>query len=107
MANNFRIAGNYYVSKGGHDSNDGLTPDTPKKTIPGGSTLSREEVYGAGVYFVNIANKVVRSATGDGRVIIDFQGNSPQSFIHVNDSFGFFKNIHFKNSASISLTSNS
>lgn len=51
MANNFRITGTRYVSKGGHDSNDGITPDNPKKSIPtSGNANLVVTVVGTGVY---------------------------------------------------------
>lgn len=53
MPNNFKIFGNVYVSKAGNDAWDGLTPDTPKRTVQAGLTLlssGQTLVIGSGVY---------------------------------------------------------
>ena len=56
MAHNFKLTGDYYVSVDGSDSNDGLTKDTPKRTVQAGSNLidvtstTRTLIIGAGVY---------------------------------------------------------
>lgn len=75
MANNFRITGNYYISKAGHDSNDGLTPDTPKKSLPGPN--GRKLIIGAGYYSVSadfLPQSNGQYIWGDGNVIIDLSG---------------------------------
>lgn len=49
MPNNFRLTGSRYVSKAGHDSNDGISPGTPKRSVPPTIT-SGTTVVGAGTY---------------------------------------------------------
>lgn len=68
MPNNFRLTGTRYVSKAGHDSNDGLTKDTPKKTITSLNGL----IVGTGVYpYTNIYGGIANySIEGDGDVYI-------------------------------------
>ncbi|MBS7565071.1 hypothetical protein KHS38_11710 [Mucilaginibacter sp. Bleaf8] len=95
MANTFRAivpAGllAYYVSKAGSDSNDGLTPDTPKATISGvmaaiAALSAATAVYiiiGAGVYeeAVNSSNKMAQGSqmVADGQVT--FRGNGVNTF---------------------------
>lgn len=70
MANNFRIIGDRYYSKAGHDSNDGLTSDTPKKTFVAISGTTA--VIGAGVYNSAITNTPITAIYGDGFVVFDF-----------------------------------
>jgi hypothetical protein len=84
MANNFRVVGIRYFSKGGHDSNDGQNDDTPKKSISGvGSGIN---VLGAGVYMGN--NSIIdKTLWGDGEVVIE---NSTQSG-------GTYRNLMLKN----------
>ncbi len=89
MANNFRITGNYYISKGGHDTNDGLTPDTPKKSLPTTQTQSNI-IVGAGFYLSSFlftaTNGTIRS---DGYVSIDFgAGNVTTNSSGVNTYVG-------------------
>jgi hypothetical protein len=78
MAHNFKLTGDYYVSVDGSDSNDGLTPDTPKRTIQAGlnliTTSNRTLIIGAGVYqesisksFLGILGAVINA---DGVVIL-------------------------------------
>jgi len=54
MPNNFKLQGDYYVSKFGNDSWDGLTPDTPKRTIQAALNLfssgTRTIIIGSGDY---------------------------------------------------------
>lgn len=84
MANNFRVTGEYYVSKAGNDSNDGLTPDTPKLTVQAGINLALNHndnkiIIGTGVYkeAINVSNQIF-TLVGDGLVIL--QGNGSNSF---------------------------
>lgn len=63
MPNNFRLTGTRYISKAGHDSNDGLTQDTPKKTI---DSVTTSQVLGAGIY--SYTGAVQRILVGDGDV---------------------------------------
>lgn len=111
MANNFRIAGNSYFSKGGHDTNDGLTPDSPKKTITGGTGL---RVIGTGFYVVN--NNMPDTVIGDGEVVVDFANTARsilqgtpmtqtnityQNAISLNTGRNPLNNVTFKNISSL------
>lgn len=77
MAHNFKriVSGAYYVSKSGHDSNDGLSPDTPKRTLSQSNfpTSGSKIVVGAGHYteggFTN--SNWYKVLLGDGKVILD------------------------------------
>jgi hypothetical protein len=95
MPNNFRITGNVYVSKEGSDSNDGLTPETPKLTVQAALDLAtsgnRTVVIGAGVYTEPI-NKTWSvgsqlSIIADGEVVMQGQNNE-QQFVITLVSFG-------------------
>jgi hypothetical protein len=82
MPNNFRITGDYYVSKEGSDSNDGLTPETPKLTVQAGlnllTTANKILVVGSGVYSESIAKtfNATSNIIADGNVILN--GNNKQ-----------------------------
>lgn len=104
MANNFRITGNSYVSKGGHDSNNGLTPDTPKKTAT--STLPTPRVVGAGHYNVTGtfgATTANGDYFGDGKVILDWGGTNGAIAPNGNN---YFYNFHFLNCNEFNLNRN-
>lgn len=88
MANNFKITdGNYYISKSGHDSNDGLTPDTPRRSSNG--ITGSKYVIGAGVY-----NMVFGSGQyiGDGHVKIVNQSFPASSATYIS-----VENMNFEN----------
>lgn len=82
MANNFRITGDYYVSKEGSDANSGLTPDLPKLTVQAALTLitgSKIIVIGAGVYREPLLKAMPTGTTtilADGKVILEGDGVS-------------------------------
>lgn len=114
MPNNFKLRGDYYVSKAGNDSNDGLTPDTPKRTIQAGlnlmTTTGRTLVIGSGEYNETINRTFTFTGTvnivSDGTVIIS--GNSLNTFTLGVSSSGTtvtLSSIVFKNYSSISFTS--
>lgn len=93
MAHNFRILdGNYYISKAGHDSNDGLTPDTPRRTPP--SDINQKIVLGAGAYSSNLNSGLF---IGDGKVKFSnmvtgggsSQYRSTENIFFENCDFGF------------------
>lgn len=100
MANNFRITGTRYVSKGGHDSNDGLTPDSPKKTI--NESTSDLQVVGSGTYTLSpLVNKRL-NIKGDGKTILIgnmFSGsNAPVISLENIQSIGKYgnnRNVNF------------
>lgn len=92
MAHNFKLTGERYISKSGHDSNDGLTPDTPKRSItdaniPNGAPT----VIGAGHYIGgSLQGQHQRlNIVGDGKVILDS--------ISVNINRYFYTGIHEAN----------
>lgn len=82
MAHNFKILdGNWYLSKSGHDSNDGLTPETPKRTIT--NNMGGKIVFGAGHYTEGIltTSNVNIYPVADGKVILEglnFGSNYPR-----------------------------
>lgn len=82
MTNNFRITGDFYVSKAGSDSNDGLTPNTPKATIAAGLNLitvaGKRLVIGVGTYEEAINRNVTVAVTilADGNVTIKGDGTN-------------------------------
>ncbi|MBS7565164.1 hypothetical protein KHS38_12185 [Mucilaginibacter sp. Bleaf8] len=93
MANTFRVivpAGStaYYVSKAGSDSNDGLTPDTPKATISGvmaaiaalAATTKVHIIVGAGVYEEAISSGsklgIGSQMVADGQVVLRGNGTN-------------------------------
>jgi hypothetical protein len=101
MAHNFKLTGDYYVSVDGSDSNNGLTKDTPKRTIQAGlnliTTNSKTLVVGAGVYNETISRGV--SIIGvliiaDGIVILD--GVSGKTFF-LNSMSGTFSGFILRN----------
>jgi hypothetical protein len=115
MPHNFKLTGNYYVSKYGSDSNNGLTPDTPKRTIQ--SILSSVVtsgtsiiVIGSGVYNESL---VIPSGSrnftlsGDGVVVIDGTGSkslslSVSGISHTN----VFNDLIIKNYQNIYMNNN-
>lgn len=96
MAHNFRELSGLtplkYIAKSGHDSNNGLTPDTPKKSI---TTLNTTQI-GAGYYEVTGDVFDFSFSRGDGKVILDFKGNKISSNfyenldIEIRNMVGFF-----------------
>lgn len=73
MPNNFRRTGTAYISKAGHDSNDGLTKDTPKKTV-GSQLTGKKAIIGSGYYYVSgdfLPQSNGNFIFGDGAVILD------------------------------------
>jgi len=73
MANNFRLTGDYYVSKEGSDANSGFTPDLPKLTVAAGiallTTSNKTLVIGTGIYELGtVSTPVVTNATVIGEV---------------------------------------
>jgi len=112
MPNNFKLTGNYYVSKFGNDSWDGLTKDTPKRTIngllnslgSGGSGLS--VIIGSGVYSETISsvNKAITNFYGDGVVILEGQNARTLTFQVISGASYLFNNIIFRNYSTCSFT---
>ena len=94
MPNNFKLTGDFYVSKFGNDSWDGLTKDTPKRTImsvitAATPTPNKTIIVGSGVYSENINTNYYQSGinlTADGVVI--FEGAGGKSFNLTNSSGG-------------------
>jgi hypothetical protein len=80
MPNNFRLTGDYYVSKEGSDANDGLTPETPLLTIQAAlnkvtTAVTRRIIIGSGVYKEAISKTISASWTiyliSDGYVVFE------------------------------------
>ena len=102
MPNNFKLSGDYYVSKAGNDSNDGLTPETPKRTVQAALNLAtsgtRTIIIGSGVYKETLS-KIFGGSTSiyaDGEVIIEtlsgtgsltFSFSSPHTYSIVGITF--------------------
>jgi hypothetical protein len=86
MANNFRIAGDYYLSKAGSDANAGTTGDLPKQTIGGAAavgTNGQTLVIGSGYYAENFTlNRVL---SGDGNVVIAGTGSNAATIYSANN----------------------
>jgi hypothetical protein len=103
MPNNFKLTGDYYVSIDGSDSNNGLTKDTPKRTVQAGlnlmTTNNKTLIIGAGVYKETVSSTISSSTLiikADGEVIIEAL-NTYNSFFSIG-AFGFsFYNITFRN----------
>lgn len=104
MAHNFRLSGNFYVSKAGNDAWDGLTKDTPKATLNAVmgliSAASQTIIIGTGVYEEAI-NRLSQSTTlrADGNVRI--RGNGSNTFTFSGGSNQFY-DIIFENYLSFS-----
>jgi hypothetical protein len=117
MPHNFKLTGNYYVSVDGSDSNDGLTKDTPKRTIqaainlvPSGSAGTYNFIIGSGFYDENIFRSQNSSSTitilnfiADGIVIISNNTKAKSLLFSLGVGFGnttyslSFVNIMFMN----------
>jgi hypothetical protein len=107
MPNNFKLTGDYYVSKFGNDSWDGLTKDTPKRTVQAGlnliTTANKTLIIGAGVYREAI-NKTWSNNTGiviQGDGIVNIVGDGGLSFsllinLNTNNTITI-RNINIKN----------
>jgi hypothetical protein len=88
MAHNFKLTGTYYVSVDGSDSNNGLTKDTPKRTVQAGLNLMTTSnavlIVGAGVYqetITRIWTSGPNTIKADGKVV--FEGNG-SNFIYLS-----------------------
>jgi cytoskeletal protein CcmA (bactofilin family) len=119
MPNNFKLSGDYYVSKAGNDSWDGLTPDTPKRTIQAALNLitsgTRYIIIGTGFYRESIVIGPTSVSNiiliGDGDVILDGANSNFYSvniIKSVNQGYLEFKNLKISNylSFSVSVESN-
>jgi len=87
MAHNFKLVGTLYSSKAGDDSNDGLSPDRPKKTpagkSPGVSFPSTEwSIIGSGYYI--LSGLTLYDIQGDGEVIL--KASTPSATINLAGS---------------------
>ena len=105
MPNNFKLQGNYYVSKFGNDSWDGLTPDTPKRTLQATLTAAGSNktiIIGSGVYKETVSytgNNL--TLYGDGLVIIDGDLITTFTLRYNTDSVTFtLNNLYFRNDLS-------
>jgi|GEM_PF-6544841 len=108
MANNFRLTGNYYVSKAGNDAWDGLTKDTPKATINAVLSIiantAQTVIIGAGVYEENISKTVSNSTIfrADGNVKI--RGNGANVMTLTSSTSLSLYDITFENYATFTIT---
>ena len=111
MPNNFKLTGDYYVSKFGNDSWDGLTPDTPKRTVQAGLFLAipvsfRTLVIGAGVYNENISLNYFQpniNVIADGEVILDGSYGKSLSLANSSGGSGTWTGITIRNYSAISI----
>jgi hypothetical protein len=105
LANNFRLVGDYYVSKEGSDANSGLTPDLPKLTVQAGLNLivatNKRLVIGVGVYLETITTPLLNgtSIVGDGLVIFQGNGTNMCTLQGANNSIVTFVNIQIRSYA--------
>jgi len=113
MANNFRLTGDYYVSKKGNNANDGLTPETPLLTIQAaldkiGTSITKSIVIGSGVYKETLSKTTLSGNSitlfSDGKVILEsFNSIDTHAFITSVSSTISFNGIEFRNCYSIRL----
>lgn len=84
MPNNFRLTGDYYVSKEGSDSNDGLTAETPLLTVQAAlnkvtTAVNRRIIIGSGVYRESLSKTMNAGFTiylvADGYVVFEGVGS--------------------------------
>lgn len=83
MANNFQVPAGVsvdrYISKNGHDSNDGATPDTPRRTSLASGSSTQINLIGAGQHdFGSIPSGVNNflSLRGDGKCTVTLEKTS-------------------------------
>jgi hypothetical protein len=103
MANNFRYISAYNRvfchQAHGSDANDGLTPDTPKKTLAGVRaivTAVRNEVILSGHFKDELFGPLGIGSTliGDGKTIIEYANNATEMF---TASINELRNIELRN----------
>lgn len=111
MAHNFKLTGDYYVSVDGSDSNNGLTKDTPKRTIQAGlnllTTNNKTLVIGTGYYQETLSRSAALTGitiVGDGTVVLDGQGIRSFSLGFSNGNPALLSNIWLKNYPSCSIS---
>lgn len=106
MAHNFKLTGDYYVSIDGSDSNNGLTKDTPKRTIQAGlnlisGTVTKTLIIGAGVYNETLNRNNSTSITtvrADGYVVIEGTGGKTFTYTGTGNPYTTtFYDIEFRN----------
>lgn len=79
MPNNFKLVGDYYVSKAGNDSNTGTSPDSPLLTIQAALNKSNNStiIVASGVYTETLSKTAGNGGAirllGDGTVVLDGQ----------------------------------
>lgn len=96
MAHNFKSIGARYISKSGHDSNDGLTPDTPRRSITDANCEGSKTIIGAGHYTGGslLTAHQYLDIYGDGKVILDSVNISANRYFKLNVP----RNLEFRNS---------
>ncbi len=92
MSHNFKVADattgtTYYVSKAGHDSNDGLAPDRPKRTVANYGVAGDTIIVGGGYYAVGTMASAARNFLADGKVVLDFNSNGTNLTINPSANF--------------------
>jgi len=97
MAYNFKLTGDYYVSVDGSDSNNGLTKDTPKRTVQAALNLattgSRTIIIGAGVYkeaLLKSSTVVNMDFFADGNVVFESPSQNSTISFSVNGTIRFY-----------------
>jgi hypothetical protein len=114
MAHNFKLTGDYYVSVDGSDSNNGLTKDTPKRTVQAGlnliTTAGKTLVIGSGVYRENISRFFPNGGTvyiaGDGQVYLEPLTSTGQFYLFPNAGLTvtlYVSDIIFRNYAYLGI----
>ena len=103
MAHNFKLTGNVYVSVDGNDSNNGLTKDTPKRTVQAGFNVlgaGQTLIIGAGVYKETIVTTDKAGSLtirGDGYVVLEGAGSSYAVWNGGQGNLYTFNGIEFRN----------
>lgn len=106
MPNNFFLTGVAYTSKGGSDSNNGTSPNTPKASIGGGVSLNAAGalIVGEGHYSESITGTIGGSITGitaDGLVLVS--GDSTMSWNPLSTNINFkVSGLQFRGLGSVS-----
>lgn len=115
MPNNFKLTGNYYVSKAGNDANAGTSADAPKRTVQAAlnaMTVSGQTlIVGAGVYNETLSkttNNFSITIKGDGYVVFDGIRLFPSSITLLNSlGTAIVDGIEIRNYDSITGPANS
>lgn len=96
MSHNFKVPAattgtTYYVSKAGHDSNDGLAPERPKRTVANYGTTNDTIIIGSGYYKCSPLSADTRFFFADGKVILDYESAGNNTSLNANASYTDFE----------------